>query len=202
MIKGIKHWNNRDRYYTQTNNGTENILRKSGMQSYLETCGPTSAVMLADMMGYSISVKGPGLWTIQPEDYLAIYFNDPRNEAKLHAARKNIDPKDWMGNRVPQYYPAGMMDCFAIPAQFEWGASFEKVRDLILDGKGVMICFKTPGHYVAAVAYDDESQEIIYHDPWPHNHWPQKHSGKSGFMRTLSESNFENVQSFMVWIGE
>jgi hypothetical protein len=28
MIKGVKFWNDRDRYYTQTNNPTEEILRK------------------------------------------------------------------------------------------------------------------------------------------------------------------------------
>jgi hypothetical protein len=196
MIDGVKYWDDPERYYSQKNNSVEKML------SSLETCGPTSAIMALDSMGFNLKIKAPGLWKVQPEDFLTLYLNDPRNAEKLQGQREDIDPRNYMGNRIPQYYPIAIQEVFGAKATFEWGASFPKVVTFLQKGNAVMLCLKDPGHFICAVAYNRVDETIIYHDPWPDNKWPERHRKTPGFGRTLAESDFENVQGFIVWFGE
>jgi hypothetical protein len=54
-----------------------------------------------------------------------------------------------------------------------------------------------PGHCIAAVAYDDEKQEIVYNDPWP-GRFPDG----NGFNRGMGRAELKShVKPFMIAYG-
>ena len=163
MIYGCKHWNDRDCFYIQTNNPTEEILQKSKVKNYLETCGPTSAVNCLAAMGHNIVIDTPGGYKPQPEEVLTDFFNDPNNYHDLQEERKNVDPDDYLGNEIPQYYPLAVKRVFGVRARYDY-VNFTEIAEYLKEGLACQICFKKPGHFVAAVAFDDDKKEIIYND--------------------------------------
>ena len=191
MIYGAKYWNNLLHYYCQVNNPTEEILRKTGARGFLETCGSTAAVNCLAVHGYKLAIKCPGLYHPQPEEVLNDWFNDPRNYPALQQVRMDIKPEDLPGNRVPQYYPVAIEDVFNVECQFRWFSTHHDLFDLFKKGCSIQLCLKSPSHYVAAVAYDDETSEIIINDPWP-GRFPD---GK-GFNKRISD--MENLTNFAV----
>lgn len=228
MIYGLTKWDDPNTYWSQTNNPTEQILKKDGLRDseklreigkkygikdsiinemiksismWLESCGNTTAVNIADALGADVEFLGPGPWAPKADECLLDYFNSPENYDKFIKIRNDIDPDNLLGNEVPQYYVAGIPDVLNIPCGFFWGAYFDKMVQGIKKGKGLMICLKDPGHYVGIVAYDDETDELIYRDPWPGNYWPERHLGTPGFNRRMNREDFKNVQSFYLVIG-
>jgi len=196
MITGAPNWSDRARYFTQTNNPTEEQLRKSGADSWLETCGPTAAVNCLAALGVPLEIVCPGPYRPQPEEVLADFFNDPRNYDALRRERRDVNPEGIQGNRVPQYYPLAVREVFGASGRFSFGGSWASVVQLIKDGHAAQICLKSPGHYLAAVAYDDEKGEIIYHDSWP------ARVGGDGFARRIGRVEYEqNVQPYIVIYG-
>lgn len=194
MIKGVKHWDNRSRYYSQTNNSTESILRKVGVKEWLETCGSTAAVNCLAAMGHDVTVFCPGQYRPQPEDVLTNYFNDPRNYKKFEKIRKNLDPNKYPGNRVPQYYPLAAREVFNVEAEFKFLKDFESVAEIISSGFAVQLCLVSPGHYIAAVAYDEDTEEIIFNDPWP-----DRFPDGNGFNQRLDREKYEkNVEPYVI----
>lgn len=163
MIYGCKHWNDSDCFYVQTNNPTEEILQKTGVVRYLETCGPTSAVNCLAAMGHKVTIDTPGGYQPQPEEILNDFFNDPRNYWELKKERNDINPADYLGNEIAQYYPLAIKRVFGVRCRFVF-ASWRDIIENLKEGQACQICFKVPGHFVAAVAFDDETQEIIYND--------------------------------------
>lgn len=193
MIRGAPHWSDRSRYFTQVNNPTDEQLRKTGARAYLETCGPTTAVNCLAAIGAPIDIRCPGPYRPQPEEVLADFFNDPRNYEALRAERNNLDPASLPGNRVPQYYPLGVREVFGARCEFRWGAKWLEIVDELVRGNPVQLCLKSPGHYLAAVAYDDLTDEIVYHDPWP------ARVGGDGFACRMARPEFEaSLQPFIV----
>ena len=164
MIYGCKYWNDKEKFYIQTNNPTEEILRKAGVKKYLESCGPTSAINCIATMGRNITVETPGGYRPQPEEILTGYFNDPGNYNKLRNERSDILPGDYLGNEIGQYYPLAVKEVFGVTAKYLY-ASFEAIAEYLKEGNACQICFIKPGHFVAAVAYDDVEDDIIYNDP-------------------------------------
>jgi hypothetical protein len=92
MIKGVKFWNGRDCYYTQTNNPTEEILRKRPDRDWLVSCGPSAAVTCIAAMGFPVLCECPGSYVPQSEEVLKDFFHDPRNYAELKKARPDTPP--------------------------------------------------------------------------------------------------------------
>jgi hypothetical protein len=137
MIKGVQFWNDRDCYYTQTNNPTEEILRKRSDGSWLVSCGPSAAVTCVAAMGFNVCCGCPGDYVPQSEEVLMDFFNDPRNYAALKAARPDTPPDVWHGNEVPQFYPAAVKAVFGAAARFEWGAGFDTIAAELQLGKAV-----------------------------------------------------------------
>ena len=193
MIKGVKFWSDRDCYFVQTNNPTEEILRKRSDGIWLVSCGPSAAVTCIAAMGFDVEVKTQGGYKPQSEEVLMDFFNDPRNYSQLKAARPETPPDMWHGNEIPQFYPVAVQSVFGIKARFEWTAPFEKVIAELQVGKAVQLCLKNPGHYIAAVAYDDERDEIIFNDPWP-----GRFKDGNGFNRRLKRVDFSNVKPFRI----
>jgi hypothetical protein len=191
MIYGAKYWNDPARYYKQTNNPTEALLAKMGKG--LETCGPSSAVNCLAALGYTLEVAYPGGYVPQPEEILSDYMNDPRNYPKLRAARADIDPAKMPGNRVPQYYPLSVREVFNAKAEYTYAASWDAIKKHFKAGNAVQICLEKPGHYLAGVAFDPVTDELIYHDPCP------ERTGKGGrALRMGHEEYLTNVKNFCI----
>ena len=165
MIYGTKEYNIKDHYYSQENNPEEQEFKKLGMAGWLETCGPTSAINCIASMGHYVEIKCPGRFKPQPESTLADWFNDPRNYQTMSDIRSSTPPEKWMGNRIPQYYPAAAKDVFNVKAAFISLDSNTIIRHL-KEGRAVQGCLINPGHYIAILAYDDVSSEFIFNDPW------------------------------------
>ena len=78
----------RDNYYTQTNNPTEQILKKYKGGGYLVSCGPTAMINCIAPFGARIRVTSPtGQWDFQPEECVTDFLNDPRVWPKLKTIR-------------------------------------------------------------------------------------------------------------------
>lgn len=194
VIRGARYWEDKDRYFVQTNNPTEELLRKRVEQSRLESCGPTAAVNCLAVLGCELDVLCPGPWRPQPEEILMDWFQDPRNYERLAAIRQDVNPLATPGNRVPQYYPFAVADVFGAHADFAWAERFALIGEYLCKGYSLQLCLKNPGHFIAAVAYDDETGEIIYRDPWP-----ERLSDRDGFNRRLDLDEFNsNVRRYVV----
>jgi hypothetical protein len=197
MIKGVQFWNDRDCYYTQTNNPTEEILRKRSDGSWLVSCGPSAAVTCIAAMGFNVCCGCPGDYMPQSEEVLMDFFNDPRNYAALKAARPDTPPDVWHGNEVPQFYPVAVKAVFGVAARFEWGAGFDTIAAELQSGKAVQLCLVKPGHYIAAVAFDSGAREIIFNDPWP-----GRFEDGNGFNRRMGEAECKaNLKPFRIVYG-
>jgi hypothetical protein len=194
LITGAKYWDKLDRYYKQSNNSVETMIKKLGIEwvkksgnnggkspGWLETCGPTAAVMCMDAMDILPWQPYDG---VQVEDILTLWLNNPCNYGDMRASRPELNPDEWMGNRVPQYYPPAVKKLFKVSARFA-SLSWEDIASMLLNGHAIQLCKVTPGHYIAAVAYDSEKNEIIYHDPWP-----EQYADGQGFCRRITRPEF------------
>jgi len=194
IISGLKHWQERDIYYVQSNNSVEAALSRYKAGQTLVTCGPTAAVTCIAAMGGSVQSPTPGGWQPQPEDVLTLWFHDERNWTRLAKARPDTAPgqTDYSPNEVPQYYPVAVDEVFGARCRFEWTCLFSEIISHVSSGRAVQITLKDPGHFIPVVAYDQAQDALIYHDPWP-----SRFSDGEGFARRLSEAEFnDNVQSY------
>lgn len=201
MIKGTKNWADRGTFSVQTNNAIETILHKKlpvgadGIpHGWLEDCGPTAAINILDAMGHPTETKSPAGWAPQPEDVLACWFNDPRNYGAM--VRPGVDPAKFLGNEIPQWYPAALAAVFGVSARYLEGQTFDWMATIVQGGAGAMICLKDPGHFLAVVAYDDETKELIYRDSWPGR------TKTDGFNLRMGRAEWSaNVNPFLILIS-
>ena len=195
MITGVSEWDKKEHYYSQSNNPTEAFLKATinDRSSWLESCGPTAAVNCLAVMGKNVNVYCPGTYKPQPEEVLMDYFNDPRNKLRLNLVRKvdeNI-PK----NRVPQFYPTAVRDVFAYDCSFEWGPTFDKVRTFVTSKRAVQLCLINPGHYIAVIAYDSTTEELVYNDSWGERF----SDGNGGWHRRMVREEFDlNTEPYYI----
>jgi hypothetical protein len=148
-------------------------------------------------MGFDVACKCPGEYRPQSEEVLMDFFNDPLNYAALSKARPDTPPDVWHGNEVPQFYPAAVKAVFGVEAVFDWGGDFFKVAACVWAGNAVQLCLVKPGHYIAAVAYDDVTREIIFNDPWP-----GRFKDGNGFNRRMGETEFKgNAKPYRIVYG-
>lgn len=195
MISGAKYWYDRDRcYFSQENNPTEQILKKREEEGFLESCGPSAACSALSSLGYDLTIRCPGSYSPQPEEVLMDFFNDPRNYDKLEAIRRGVDPALMPGNRVPQWYPYAVKEVFGATGAFFWTNGLGAVAKYLEKGYAVQLCLKKPGHYIAAVAYDNEANEIIFNDSYP-----GRFADRNGFNRHMDAEEFKrNVKSYAI----
>jgi len=200
MIKGTKYWNDPSKKYSQENNAIENLLSTFTGKNQLETCGPTACVNALATTGHNVDITMRGGASLQPEDVLTIWLNDPLNEGVLQEARGDIDPKDYMDNRVPQYLPVAIQAVFRVESTFSWGCDFDMTKKSVSNGQACVVLLKSPGHYITIKAYDNKTNELIYDDPWSNNYWPARSKGSSPFNRRLKETDFENIDNFKITV--
>jgi len=190
MIKGTKYWDNRKTFSVQTNNAIENLLRLwSGKdKGFLESCGPTSAINVLESMGHPVAIMSPAMAMVQPEDFLTIWMNDPKNAPGF----KTEAPV----NEYPRAYPNAITKVFGHACRYLEGQSFEWITSMVSGGTGCMICLKDPGHFLAVVAFDNLTNELIYRDPWPNR------TGTDGFNLRMGKKEFDtNVKPYVVVFG-
>jgi hypothetical protein len=145
-------------------------------------------------MGYPVNINCPGSYHPQPEEVLMDFFNDSRNFEAFKQIRESLDPKKIPGNRVPQYYPYAVDKVFNVESHFAWNNQFDTIVEEIKKGNAVQLCLKKPGHYVAAIAYDDETDEIIFNDSWP-----DRFKDKNGFNRRMGRNEYnKNVKKWYI----
>ncbi len=194
MIHGAKFWDDRELYYVQTNNPSEQLLKKREEEGWLESCGPTAAINCLAALGYILNVYCPGSYKPQPEEILMDFFNDPRNYDELEKIRHDVDPVSFPGNRIPQYYPYAVQQVFNAIGTFVWLSGFERIVQYLTHGYAAQLCLVDPGHYIAAVAYDDTTNEIIYNDSWP-----DRFPDRNGYHRHMGPEEFRNnVKKFAI----
>jgi|GEM_PF-888976 len=189
-IVGLDFWNDRLRHHVQENNPQEEQLRKDEIEEggpvrgWLETCGPTALTTVCDCAGYNIEVKTPGGFRPQEEGILADYLNHPSNYPKFKKIRPDIDFSVVQGNRYPNLFPLALMEVFAVPAVYYPTRSWEEVAADLQDKRGVVFCLKDPSHFLAGVAFDRATQEIIYHDSY------RARTGTDGFRLRMFEAEY------------
>jgi hypothetical protein len=188
-IFGSPLWNDRKRaYFIQENNSIEHILkcRLPAGSSPLETCGPTASLNCQASLGREIGLGMPGGYRPQPEDILASYLNDPRNFAAMRESWSGLDPEKLPGNEVAQWYPLAVREVFGNTCEFVGDLAFERAVGLIRGGRALQVCLRSPGHFIALVAYDEEASEFIIKDSWT-GRWPDG----DGFCKRLSRAEYE-----------
>jgi hypothetical protein len=194
MITGAKFWNDRNNFFSQENNPSEELLRKTGTVGWLETCGPTASIMCLAVLGYDLTITCPGSYRPQPEEVLSDFLNDPRNYPELAKERPDLSPDRMPNNRVPQYYPLAVDRVFGAKAFFIWLTDPVNLAKYLTEGRAVQICLEKPGHYLAAVAYDDRADEVVFNDPWP-----DQYPDKNGFNRRVGRMKlWENQKHFAI----
>jgi hypothetical protein len=190
MIKGTKCWDDRKTFSIQTNNSVENLLRLwSGKEKgFLESCGPTAAINVLESMGHPVAIMSPAMAMIQPEDFLTIWMNDPKNTTGFDATAPV--------NEYPRAYPNAITKAFGRTCRYLEGQSFEWISSMVSSGTGAMICMRNPGHFLAVVAFDNLTNELIYRDPWPNR------TNTDGFNLRMGKKEFDtNVKPYVVVFG-
>jgi hypothetical protein len=193
MIYGTKFWNDIDCFHIQDNNTYEETFRKKGVQYYLETCGSTSAIncissMKGDDFFDNIRV---GDFYPQPEDILTAYFNTKTNYNLFKQIRADIDYTSMMVNEVPQIYPIAIKTLFGIDCEFKWEKDWNKLIEYLKNGMSIQVC--EPGHYTGVVAYDGNTNELIYNDPWNGHH-----SGGGFNLRYSKDYYDQSINNFII----
>jgi hypothetical protein len=182
---------NRDNYYIQTNNPTEQLLKKYRGAEWLVSCGATSMINCIAPLGANVDIK-VGNYTLQPEELVTDFLNDPRNYPKLRSIR-DLNLEKYAGQEVPQYYPFAASVLFGMTAKFAFGLDWDDVHDHLYDGNTVQVCLVNPGHYISIVGL--EEGELIYNDSWP-----GRHDDGNGFNRVLTASEFNtNLKDYAIW---
>jgi hypothetical protein len=125
-----------------------------------ETCGPTSFMSCLNAVGYNTKLVDG----VQEEDIVTAFFRNKNNYAAFQRIRE-LDYDEVPANRVPQLYPYMGKRLFGARVEFFMGDIRNRVIDAIKKFCSVQICFDNPGHYIAAVGYDEGNHEIIYNDP-------------------------------------
>jgi hypothetical protein len=180
MIQGSLKWNDRNTFHVQTNNAIEDLVPG------LEYCGPTASVMCIDSLRKEFQNKNSygGSWVPQDEDFLTCFFIDHANWNMFEKIRQ-LDLTNLPPNRIFQYYPYAVKMCFNQVAEYREDGSFDIISQHLWNGEPCQICLKDPGHFLAAVAFDNEKNEIIYNDPWP-----GRNLDGNGFNRRMGKSDF------------
>jgi hypothetical protein len=171
-------------FYSQLNNAFEQQNKtKYGEKSkagvhYSETCGPSAAINCLSALGYNLDIStSAGKVNIQPEDFLMTWMMNNVETLKKVRNVNNILP-----NEVPQFYPLAVKSVFNAEAEFKYIKDFDVVAKLIKDGdKAVEVCI--PGHYIAFIGFDDEKNELIYHDSFS---GPSKRMTKERYDKDVS----------------
>jgi len=183
---GARYAQDRSKYYVQTNNPTEAVLKVYGKGSWLVSCGPTAMVNCLAAVGYEVEIPPVGKYRPQPEEIVFDYLNDPRTLPELQAIRPLSLTEMGIGaQEVPQYYPHAAAQLFEATGIFIERIVPDDLFQCLSSGGAAQVSVH-PGHYISIVAYvgTGDDQKFIFHDPWP------QRIGGNGFCRTMTMSDW------------
>ena len=193
MITGIKNWEMKCIRYEQTENAIEAIIKKINKENnisvgYLESCGPSAFCTLMEGLGvFNFLIQTPTGASIQGDDFVTCYLNDPRNQ---------FEDGDRMDNRYLRSYPILAQKLFNLRSE-TLATSFSATKHLLSQGNGVQLCLQDPGHFIAAIAVDEDKNCILYHDSWgTRNKGPKLRNG--GLFERLYQKDFSNMIGTMI----
>ena len=201
MKLGITNWEDKNIRYDQTRNSIETIIKKIKLEirkkenadiklGYYESCGVSAFCTLMEGMGFLKESDYPSLpngKTIQFDDWVMMYLNDPKNSFSTDV--------DQMDNRLFKNYVKLGLELFDCKADYVKRPSWNDIANHLKTGDGVQLCLIKPGHYIAAIAYDDQDDKIIFHDSWG------KRAGlkNNGYFEELDKTGFDkNVKEYAV----
>lgn len=159
-------------YYTQENNAQVYLFDDYFKKKKYIACGPETCAMGFDIAGCDMDVFTQGE---QPGDSILMILHNPMNLSELKKVRK-LDYDKYPPNEVPQLYEwVGQKLYNKKACEFKWGLDFNTIKNNINNNVPMMILinFKTGGHFVLIVGYDDTKKVIIYNDPYP-KRWEDK----------------------------
>lgn len=179
-------------FQIQNDNAIDEYNRKTIKENpewYLESCGVSACITCINYLieGQLSDIK-VGNGVITPEDVLWCWMNNKNNYDLMRESRP-LDLNYFVPNRVPQYYPIAVKTLFNIKAEFIYD-NFNRVIDEIKKGNTIQLCLIKPGHYISAVNYNKEKDEIICKDP------NIKNNGK--FDRINREVYKNNVKPYII----
>jgi len=146
--------------YLQTETPLEVYLNTRKKNITREMCGPTAAANCLKALFYPFPTIGT--YRPNPAQLIFDWLNDPKNYPAMERMRDDIDPRQHVGNRIPQYYPPAMRDLFDATSYFSWNHTHEWIIEQLRAGRKVQVLLKDPSHYISVVDYD---QEFIVIDP-------------------------------------
>jgi len=190
--RGILNWTNPHIRYEQTRNAIEEIKRKilaeHGIDAgWLESCGPSAFSTEMEGLGYLTErdyLHFPNGETIQMDDAHTVWLNDPHR-----GKYPNI-----MDNRRGDVYVDIARQCYGCKAYLKKKTIFDDAAFHLWGGDGVQVCLKSPGHWIALIAFDRGDDEIVFHDSWGNR--PGLKNG--GTKERLTREQWSNVQPTVV----
>ncbi|MFX1587228.1 MAG: hypothetical protein ACFFC1_03650 [Promethearchaeota archaeon] len=185
MIKGAKEWDKW--FFIQDNNLFEVMSKKVGGRMLYETCGISSAINCVATLGTNMLIKSPGGYQVQPETALLDWFWNPDTQELQEKIRSGVDKIP--DQRIPQYYPEAVKQVFNVKAEFHWGSDWDMAIYELQKGNTIQLCI--PGHYIALVAYDTTTKEIIWLNSWPGD----KRNKRGGNKERMSKDYFDKNTS-------
>lgn len=202
MIVGGKRWADRSTWYRQDNDLLEEIRRKLGDKSILQSCGSDAACSCIEAVGWDLSgelaTKSRTGYAIPADDLLTEYLNNPRNYDLLRR-ETGIDPTLQPNNRHAAMIIVAARELWGIMGLHLRELTLKRVAEELGHLRTVQACLTPPGHYIAIVAYNRASGEYTYNDSWATR---KPEWGGDGFNRrlTLDEERCI-VPEGIAWIG-
>ena len=196
MIVGARKWADRNTYYTQENNIAELWLKLFSVPHPLQTCGASAAANCAAAVGYDLTTRTPGGWVVSGDDALILWFSAPVN-AETIKHMVGIDPSEIPASRYAALYPMAAVKVFGACCSRITAVSKDIICGWLRKSYAVQACISPPGHYLAIVAYDEATGELIYNDSWSTR---KAQWGGDGFNRRLtSVEETTLVPEAVVW---
>jgi hypothetical protein len=193
IIQGAKYWADKNKLHIQENNAFEILLPG------LEYCGPTAAINCIEAL-YDNIARDKGI-KIQLEDYLTAFMLDPNNLEmfnKIRALPYGFGAGKYPSNRIPQIYPYCVKQCFDVDAEYKEEGDYEKIAQLLWNGDAVQLCI--PGHFIAALAYDSQINQIGFKDSWTGDRWPTGNSVVDPVNnKWFTKTDFEKIAKWYIW---
>ena len=163
-------------YFVQTRSPIEAILKAHDSQNFnttdakywLETCGPHSMAnaVLAVAPDPSIyDVKTPGGWVPRMPDLATLFFNGPQQIPAFQKLLPDTDFDTALENEYLALYPTACAALFGVRCQYKASHTWQDLIDAMKAGQSVQIVLTKPGHFLAVVGYDDQTNELVYIDP-------------------------------------
>ena len=182
--QGIVDWEDTSIRYDQTNNTTEEIIRKikhemikklkknipkkywnilNKQTGYLELCGHSAFLCIMQGMKflpekYNNGFKLGNLYA-QMEDIVASISNQRRYNRLFHSG-------NGMDNRYLDTYPVLARELFGCKAEVITDLSFFDILEYLWNGIGVQLWLREPSHYIAAISANKIEALLKYNDSW------------------------------------